>query len=449
MKRAVVLIMLSFTLFTGCKKKEAASTRSPNPGQANAAPSSPPMPQRPEPSLISFSAGALIVQKPQEYGNGWTAFNMLDENPKTGWAAPKGVTTDQVTVIELPERTLLKRLEFDTGSVDGGQRSAKDVVVEMSDTGSSDGFKQIASVSLMNRLDHQQFPVSAEVPGRWVRLTAKDNFGAADYLELMDFQGFGTQLTHTPFPDVSGTYQTGFGALHLLQQGTSVTGCYEHAGGLLTGGVEGRVLRLTWTQEDGKSRGPAVMVFSPNGQNLYGLWWIEGHGQDAGGVWDGSRKTTTVGSCPNWRAVGAQDQIGTELEKFGRSRVYGINFDSDSDQITDESKPTLDKIVALMKAKPDWKLTIEGHTDSTAMAEYDQKLSERRAIAVGAYLVIAGIKSSRLTPVGYGATRPVAKNDTALGRTQNRRIELTKTKLTPAIDAGLLPSGRLLSTAHS
>jgi outer membrane protein OmpA-like peptidoglycan-associated protein len=426
MKRAVVLILLSFTLFTGCKKKEAAPTSSPTPGQANAAPPKPPQPQRPEPSLISFSAGAVIVQKPQEYGGDWTAFNLLDENPKTGWAAPKGVTTDQVTVIELPERTLLKRLEFDTGSVDGAQRSVKDIEVEMSDKGPADGFQKIAGVTLLNRLDHQQFPVSAEVPGRWVRLTTKNNFGAADYIELTDVRGYGTQLTHTPPGDVTGTYDTNSGPMHLLQQGTSITGCYEHSGGLLTGGVDGHVVKLTWSQDGGKSRGPAVMVFSPDGRSLYGLWWHEGHEKDTGGQWNGQKKSATVGSCPNWKAVGTQDQIGNELEKFGRSRVYGINFDGDSDDITDESKPTLDKIVALLKAKPDWKLTIEGHTDSTTNADYDQKLSERRATAVGAHLVAAGIQVSRLTSVGYGATRPVATKDTSLGRAQNRRIELTK-----------------------
>jgi len=427
MKQAVVLILLSFTLFTGCKKKPAPPSQAPNQGATKAAaPASPPPPQGPEPSLVSFSAGAVIVQTPQEYGGDWTAFKMLDENPHTGWASAKGAVTNQVTVIELPERTLLKRLEFDTGSVDGGQRSAKDIDVEMSDTGPSDGFQQIASVTLVNRTDRQPFPVSADVPGRWVRLTAKDNFGAPDYIEITDFRGYGTQLTHTPLADVSGTYNTNSGAMHLLQQGTSVTGCYEHSGGLVTGGIEGHIVKLTWSQDDGKSRGPAVMVFSADGQNLYGLWWHEGHENEAGGLWSGPKKSATAGSCPNWKTVGIQQQIGDELEKFGRSRIYGINFDSNSDQIKDESKPTLDKIAELLKAKPDWKLTIEGHTDSTTHADYDQKLSERRAIAVGAYLVVAGIESSRLTPVGYGASRPVSTNETGLGRTQNRRIELTK-----------------------
>jgi OOP family OmpA-OmpF porin len=169
-----------------------------------------------------------------------------------------------------------------------------------------------------------------------------------------------------------------------------------------------------------------VMVFSPDGNNLLGLWWNEGQENAQGGLWKGPKVSTTVGACPNWKGVGTENQIANELEQFGRSRVYGINFDSDSDHIKDESKPTLDKIVAMLKAKPDWKLTIEGHTDSTSTAAHNQDLSERRAAAVKTYLVAAGIDGARLSSAGFGATRPVAANDTALGRSQNRRVELTK-----------------------
>jgi outer membrane protein OmpA-like peptidoglycan-associated protein len=431
--------MLSLVFFWGCSKKPgAAPSPESQPKQTTAAapvgsapggttPGSAPVPSAPpEPSLVSFSAGALIVQKPQEYGGGWEAIYMLDENPNTGWATPKGVTTNQVTVIELPDRTLLKKLEFDTAFADGDQRGAKDVDVEMSDSGASSGFQKIASVSLEDRVDHQQFPVSAEMPGRWVRLTAKNNHGSPDYTEIMDFRAYGTQLTHTPFPDVSGTYNTSYDKMHLLQQGTSVTGCYEYDGGLLTGGLEGRIMKITWTQQEGKKRGPAVMVFSADGHNLFGLWWYEGNEKSSPGHWDGPKVSTTVGSCPHWKGVGTEQQIAADLEKSGRSRVYGINFDTDSDHIKDESKPTLDKIVALLKTAPELKLTIEGHTDSTASAEYNQGLSERRAAAVRAYLVAAGIDGSRLSSVGFGASRPVATNDTALGRAQNRRVELAK-----------------------
>jgi outer membrane protein OmpA-like peptidoglycan-associated protein len=419
MKRTLALLMLSVALFSGCDKKgPAQQTQAPT-----AAPAAAPVA---EPSLVSFSAGALVVQKPSEYGASWLTVYMLDENPTSGWAAEKGVTTNQVMVIELPERTVLKKLEFDTAHVDGDKRAAKDVDLEVSDSGPSGGFQRIASVSLREGADRQQFPVSTELPGRWVRLTAKNNHGSPEYTEIMDFRAYGTQLTNTPFPNVSGTYDTNYGKMHLLQQGTSVTGCYEHDGGLLTGGVEGRIMKITWTEDEGKKRGPAVMVFTADGRNLLGMWWTEGDEKAPADFWDGSKTTATVGSCPQWKAVGTEQQIARELEKFGRSRVYGINFDSDSDRIKDESRPTLDKIVALLKEKADWKLTIEGHTDSTAGAEHNQRLSERRAAAVSSYLTGAGIDASRLSSAGYGATRSVATNDTALGRAQNRRVELTK-----------------------
>lgn len=381
-------------------------------------------PAAPEPSLVSFSSGALIVQAPQEYGSGWSTILMLDELPTTGWASPEGVLTPAVTVIALPERTLLKRLEFDTGSTDGENRGAKDIVVEVSDTSAKDGFKPIAQVSLKDKTDRQKFPVSAEVPGRWVRLTVKTNHGAKDYLELMDFRAYGAQLTHTPFPDVSGTYESDFGDFHLRQQGTSVTGCYEHDEGVLDGGIEGRIMKFTW-REAGDDKGPAVMVFSPDGKQMFGLWWPEGGTGNAGGQWNGKKKTNTVGTCPHW-AGGAQEQITKDLQDLGRARIYGINFDSDSDVIKDESKPTLDRIAALLKAKPEWKLTIEGHTDSTATAEHNLDLSKRRAEAVKAYLQTAGIDGARLKAVGLGATKPVASNDTGTGRAQNRRVELVK-----------------------
>jgi len=377
----------------------------------------------PEPSLVSFSSGAVIVQKPQEYGSGWLARQMLDELPGTGWASPEGVLTPAVTVIALPERTLLKRLELDTGSTDGENRGAKDVLVEVSDTSAQDGFKSIATVSLKDKTDNQKFPVSAEVPGRWVRLTLKNNHGAKDYLELMDFRAYGTQLTHTPFPDASGTYATDYGDFHLRQQGTSVTGCYEYDGGVLDGGIEGRIMKFTW-REEGDQRGPAIMVFSPDGQQMLGLWWHDGD-TGGGGEWNGTKKSKTVGTCPHWSG-GAQEQVAKDLQELGRARIYGINFDSDSDVIKDESKPTLDRIAAVLKANPGWKLTVEGHTDSTATAEHNLHLSKRRAEAVRVYLQAAGIDGTRLKSVGLGATKPVASNATGAGRAQNRRVELVK-----------------------
>jgi outer membrane protein OmpA-like peptidoglycan-associated protein len=158
---------------------------------------------------------------------------------------------------------------------------------------------------------------------------------------------------------------------------------------------------------------------------MLGLWWREGDTTSAGGQWNGTKKSDKVGTCPHW-AGGAQEQIAKDLAELGRSRIYGINFDTDSAVIKDESKPTLDRIAALLKAQAGPKLTVEGHTDSTATPEHNQQLSQKRAEAVKAYLVTAGIDAARLKAVGLGATKPVAANSTEIGRAQNRRVELVK-----------------------
>jgi len=183
-------------------------------------------------SLISFSSGALLVEKPAEYGSGWGSVWIIDENPKTGWCCSKGKILNNVLVIELAEKTVLNRLEFDTGKVDTKGSAAKDILVELSDEGPTAGFKEIASVSLANQEDNQSFPVTVEESGKWLRLTIKNNHGSAEYTELMDFRAFGKQLTQTPLTDVSGTYKSDYNDFHLRQQGTSVTGCYEYKEGV-------------------------------------------------------------------------------------------------------------------------------------------------------------------------------------------------------------------------
>lgn len=382
----------------------------------------------PQPSLVSFSAGALVVQSPAEYGGGWSARGIIDEYPDYGWATPQNDITPKTFVIELPEKTVLQRLELDIAHADGEKRGAKDVEVEVSDTSASEGFQKIADVSLADGQDKQSFPVATEVPGRWLRVTVKNNQGATDYIELMDFRGYGKQLTTTPLPDASGTYETAFGLFHLKQEGTSVTGCYEHDGGLLTGGIERRVMKFTWRESGGEDdEGPALMVFTGDGKQLYGVWGSKGE-EKLTSEWNGKKVSSDVGACPHWspKKGGAEERMTEELGKRGRTRLYGINFDTDSDVIRGESKPTLDKVVSVLKAQPAWKLTIEGHTDSSGGESHNSVLSQKRAESVKAYLVAGGIGTDRLTAKGMASSVPLASNDTPIGRAQNRRVELVK-----------------------
>jgi outer membrane protein OmpA-like peptidoglycan-associated protein len=395
---------------------------------AMASHAAPPAPAA-EINLSSYANGAWILKKPAEYDATWSAFWLLDERSSSGWATPKGELGPQVLLVALAERSLVKALEFDSASTDGdaqGSRSAKDVLVEVSDQGPEAGFVAIASLSLKPKLDKQRFTVGKPVPGRWLRLTVKSNHGSPEYIELMDFRALGEQLTRTPPPALTGTYQTNYNLFHLQQDGASVSGCYEWANGLVVnGGLEGRVTRFTWVQDDG--RGPAVLAFSPDGKEMLGLWWTEGNAQAAGQFWSGQKISDAVGSCPHWKPGKAgASQLAGSLAQAGRARLYGINFDTDSDAIKPESKAAINEIVVLAREQPGWKFTIEGHTDSTATAAHNQTLSEQRAAAVKAQLVAAGVPAARLATKGLGASQPVADNGSTIGRAQNRRVELVK-----------------------
>jgi outer membrane protein OmpA-like peptidoglycan-associated protein len=110
-----------------------------------------------------------------------------------------------------------------------------------------------------------------------------------------------------------------------------------------------------------------------------------------------------------------------------RAEVYDIYFSFNSDQIREESEPTLDEIAELLRRHPDWKLGIEGHTDNIAGDSYNLDLSRRRAASVKTALVKTySIDGNRLTTAGFGKSRPQDTNDTLEGRARNRRVELVR-----------------------
>jgi len=103
--------------------------------------------------------------------------------------------------------------------------------------------------------------------------------------------------------------------------------------------------------------------------------------------------------------------------------LRGINFDFDRSNIKPEFIPVLDEAVEILKASPDVKVIIEGHTCWIGTEKYNQGLSERRAASVCNYLVKKGVSQNMLETVGYGETNPIADNHTRDGRSMNRRVE--------------------------
>lgn len=107
-----------------------------------------------------------------------------------------------------------------------------------------------------------------------------------------------------------------------------------------------------------------------------------------------------------------------------------VLFEFDKADIRKAAEPTLEKVAALLAAYPKAKVRIEGHTDAKGDAQYNQKLSERRAESVKKWLVAKGAVAGQLSARGFGKTKPVAPNakpdgsDDAEGRQKNRRVEI-------------------------
>ena len=119
--------------------------------------------------------------------------------------------------------------------------------------------------------------------------------------------------------------------------------------------------------------------------------------------------------------------VEKQLSEQKRAITYGIYFDFNKDTIKPESDTVLKQIVQAMKDHPDWKLTVNGHTDNIGGDAYNLDLSKRRAAAVKRALVTRfHIAPDRLSTNGYGESGAIDTNETLEGRARNRRVELTR-----------------------
>jgi len=175
---------------------------------------------------------------------------------------------------------------------------------------------------------------------------------------------------------------------------------------------------------------------------------------DMDGIEDAMDKCPTVAGISAFQGCPDTDMDGTEDSKDKCPRTYGpisnagcpvieaadrevltfamkaVQFQLGKATLTNESFSVLNQIVSIMNKYPDYKLSIDGHTDNTGAAEVNRKLSESRAKACRDYLMTKGIPESRMSYQGFGPTRPIADNSTYSGRTLNRRVEFN---LTPGL----------------
>jgi outer membrane protein OmpA-like peptidoglycan-associated protein len=123
-----------------------------------------------------------------------------------------------------------------------------------------------------------------------------------------------------------------------------------------------------------------------------------------------------------------RDIAGAKVERVGEGIKItfssGILFDVDKADLKNQSETELAKLSVILNKYADTNVLLAGHTDSTGSEDYNLGLSRRRAQSVANYLTTQNVDAARFAVEGYGKSDPVASNDTAAGRAENRRVEV-------------------------
>lgn len=126
-----------------------------------------------------------------------------------------------------------------------------------------------------------------------------------------------------------------------------------------------------------------------------------------------------------------QELKDLKAQKTDRGLVLTLGdvlFDTGKATLKPGAYSTIDRLAQALKEDPNRKVLIEGHTDSVGSDEFNQQLSENRALSVQSALMQRGVTGNQISSLGKGESTPVASNDNAAGRQQNRRVELIFTE---------------------
>ena len=124
------------------------------------------------------------------------------------------------------------------------------------------------------------------------------------------------------------------------------------------------------------------------------------------------------------RTAGTDVQVIRQGDDLILNIPSGINFAYNSAAVQPQFQQTLDRVSSVLGQYDETYVDVYGHTDSTGSDEYNQGLSERRAISVADYLSGHGVQAARIATRGFGETQPIASNGTPEGQAANRRVEI-------------------------
>lgn len=137
---------------------------------------------------------------------------------------------------------------------------------------------------------------------------------------------------------------------------------------------------------------------------------------------DGDGIKDSADACPDTKAGAKVDNRGCELAEV--IILKGVQFNTGATTLTEESKSILDDVATTLRRYPSMVVEVAGYTDNQGAASFNVRLSQERANSVASYLTGKGVDAANLKAKGYGPANPIADNNTAEGRQQNRRVEL-------------------------
>lgn len=173
---------------------------------------------------------------------------------------------------------------------------------------------------------------------------------------------------------------------------------------------DGALLARTETTEDGEFK-----MHLPIGE-VYGI-----HAESGGYL----PQSTTINLKDGFTKDTPLELTMMQLKEGAKMPINNLFFKKGSYQLSKESYAELNRLTKILKSRPGLKIEIGGHTDNTGDSKSNMELSKNRARAVMDYLIDKGLPRAGIKAVGYGDAKPVASNNTAAGKKQNRRVELT------------------------
>lgn len=247
---------------------------------------------------------------------------------------------------------------------------------------------------------------------KWLRVSLKGGLDVQrdmTFYEFSELKGYGSQ-DQVPMGEVFTGKWKGRGVfMELKQEGARVTGCYDRRGEL-TGTVSGNVLRATGETEVAGINSTFVLAIGDQGE-VIGVRSTNGAPFR---LYQGNPAEYLTTHCSN-----------QPVKTLGcGSVIHGINFNYDSADIRPDAEVVLDDLADGLKGENASKVIIIGHTSSEGSDQYNLKLSQQRAESVAAALRERGLDAGNIEARGMGELSPIADNQSEIGRSLNRRVEI-------------------------